>query len=209
MKFVKRISLFFVICGICMGVGFFLGNQSSKQQNHGTGFLTEKKGESEEETKVLFRAASAGGEDLIDADTLFLVEETDIRKDTFVETEWELPDKYIGMNREEFLTAMEEYELSPPLSELERGFVSLEVKSFSEKEVLVRMNYAYTPPSTSFYLMAEKHQLVVYCDDKETLYLKTNIKLDTLPEELRSQIINGMFVQDEKTLYYILESYSS
>ena len=206
MKFVKRISLFFVISVICLGLGFFMGNVYSFFYNDVPDILKEQP---EEGKKVEFRAASASDEPLIDADTIFLVEETDIRRDTFVETEWELPDKYIGMDREAFLTAMEEYEMSPPLSELERGFISLEVKSFSEKEVLVRMNYAYIEPTTSFYLMAEKHQLVVYCDDKETLYMKTNIKLDSLPEELRQKIINGMFVEDEKTLYYILESYSS
>lgn len=240
MKFVKRISLFFVISVMCFGLGFFLGdkfsdffypgddlapnntqknNNTSNTGNYNTTIIDYSQGMSagdvreedaeKEEKKVEFRAASSTGEQLIDADTLFLVEETDLRRDTFVETEWELPDKYIGMNREEFLTAMEEYELSPPLSELERGFVSLEVKSFSEKQVLVRMNYAYTAPSTSFYLMVEKHQIVVYCDDKETLYMKTNIKLDSLPDDLQQQIISGMFVEDEKTLYYFLESYST
>ena len=32
---------------------------------------------------------------------------------------------------------------------------------------------------------------------------------DSLPDELQHKIINGMFVEDEKTLYYFLESYSS
>ena len=132
-----------------------------------------------------------------------------MRRDTVVETEWELPDKYIGMNRAELLEAMDEYELTPPLSELERGFVSLEVKNFSEEQIVVRMNYSYVMPSTSFYIMAEKHQIVVYCDDQKTLYMKTNIMLDSLPDELQYKIINGMFVEDEKTLYYFLESYSS
>ena len=53
---------------------------------------------------------------------------------------WKLPDKYVGMNREQFLEAMELYEAFPPLSEMERGFVSLEVLSFSRKRVVVQMN---------------------------------------------------------------------
>lgn len=212
MKFVKGISLFFVISVICFGLGFFLGDRFSNffyPGNNVPPIEVQVEEEDAETKKVQFRAASSTGEQLIDADTIFLVEETDLRRDTCVETEWELPAKYIGMNRQEFLIAMDDYELSPPLSELERGFVSLEVKSFSEKQVCVRMNYAYTAPSTSFYVMAEKHQIVVYCDDKETLYMKTNIKLDSLPDDLQQEIINGMFVEDEKTLYYFLESYSS
>lgn len=207
MKFVKGISLFFVLPVLLLAVGFVVGSYFYRDTNN---IVNEQVVEPDkEEKKVQFRAASSSGEQLIDADTHFYVEEADLRRDTVVETEWELPDKYIGMNREEFVEAMDEYELTPPLSELERGFVSLEVKSFSEEQVLVRMNYSYIMPSTSFYLMAEKHQIVVYCDDKKTLYMKTNIMLDSLPDILQQKIINGMFVEDEKTLYYFLESYSS
>ena len=206
MKFVKSISLFFAISIILVGLGFFLGRYFNANNSDG---LYTKQSEAETEKVVHFRAASSGGEQLIDADTHFYVEEVDLRRNSVIETEWELPDKYIGMNRESFVEAMDEYELTPPLSELERGFVSLEVKSFSEKQVVVQMNYSYTMPSTSFYIMAEKHTIVVYCDDKKTLYMKTNIKLDSLPDILQYKIINGMFVEDEKTLYYFLESYSS
>ena len=219
MKFVKCISLFFALplcligLGFCLGSGVFdffypggIDRSNITKEIKTTG---EKEIADGEVTKVQFRAASVDGEQVIDADTRFFVEETDLRRDTCVETEWELPDKYIGMNREEFLIAMEEYELSPPLSEMERGFVSLEVKSFSGEKVLIRMNYVYTAPTTSFYIMAEKHNIVVYCDDKKTLYMKTNIQLNSLPDELQQKIIAGMFVEDEKTLYYFLESYSS
>jgi len=208
MKFVKGISLFFALSFLLIAMGFYMGkNISLKEQNAKMG--QKESSSHEEEKKVQFRAASTNGEQLIDADTHFFVEEADLRRDSVVETEWELPDKYIGMDRDSFVEAMEEYELTPPLSELERGFVSLEVKSFSEEQVVVRMNYSYPMPSISFYLMAEKHMIVVYCDDKETLYMKTNIMLDSLPDELQHKIINGMFVEDEKTLYYFLESYSS
>lgn len=208
MKFVKGISLFFVIPILLLAIGFFVGKNLSVNDKD-IDVKNEKEEVSKEDKKVQFRVASTGGEQLIDADTDFCIEEVDLRRDSVVETECELPDKYIGMDRESFVEAMEEYELTPPLSELERGFVSLEVKSFSEEQVVVRMNYSYPTPSPTFYLMAENHMIVVYCDDKTTLYMKTNITLDTLPDILQYKIINGMFVEDEKTLYYFLESYSS
>ncbi len=200
MKFVKGISLFILLPSLLLGIGFLAGSNWNQKDNIS---------KESEEKKVQFRATSTSGEQLIDADTQFCVEEADLRRDTCVETQVELPDKYIGMNREQFIAAMEEYETTPPLSELERGFVSLEVKSFSEKQVVVRMNYAYVTPSTSFYIMAIQHNIVVYCDDKKTIYMKTNIRLEDLPDELQHKIINGMFVEDEKNLYYFLESYSS
>lgn len=143
------------------------------------------------------------------ADTEYVLEETDVRNQTVVETTWKVPAKYIGMNREEFLKAMEEYEAFPPLSELERGFVSLEVLSFSTEKVVVQMNYEYTQPSSSFYLVVENNYVVVYLDDRETIYMYTDILLSELPDTVQQDVINVMFVEDEESLYDFLESYSS
>ena len=221
MKFVKGISLFFImpLCLILLGFfmgslfsGFFYPGKAPAQIEDGDTFGTApvtKETPGQPETAEKLSTAVASKEQMIDADTQFLVEEADLRRNTFVETEWEMPEKYIGMNREAFVNAMEEYAFSPPLVELERGFVSLEVKAFSRERVLVRMNYVYTAPSTGFYLVAEKHYIIVYCDDRETLYMKTNIRLDSLPDKLVQDIIRGMVVEDEKTLYDFLESYSS
>lgn len=71
----------------------------------------------------------------------------DLRNHTIVETVWKLPPKYIGMNRETFLVAMENYQAAPPLSELEKGFVSLEVLSFSPERVVIQMSYDYKEPN--------------------------------------------------------------
>lgn len=206
MKFVKGISLFFVVPVLLVALGFIMGRHLSQNQ-----VVKDQVNEIKDNQvkKVQFRTTSSAEGQFIDADTRFYVEEADLRRDTVVETEWELPDKYIGMTRQEFSEAMDEYEMTPPLSELERGFVSLEIKSFSSEQIIVRMNYSYIAPSESFYIMAEKHQIIVYCDDKRTLYMKTNIMLDSLPDELQQEIISGMFVENEEKLYYFLESYSS
>lgn len=147
--------------------------------------------------------------DNLNADTAYVLEETDMRNDTVVETTWKLPAKYIGMNREEFLEAMEAYEASPPLEELERGFVSLEVLSFSPQKVVVQMNYEYTQPGESFYLMVEDNYVVVYQEDMQTVYMDTDILLKELPEELQQEIIQVMYIPDEESLYDFLENYSS
>lgn len=143
------------------------------------------------------------------ADTKYILEETDLLNKTVVETVWKLPNKYIGMNREAFLEAMEVYEAFPPLTELERGFVNLEVLSFSRERVVVQMNYQYVQPSTSFYLAVCNNEVVVYLEDMETIYINTGIKLETLPENLQLEIIQMLWIADEEELYDFLETYSS
>lgn len=142
-------------------------------------------------------------------DTEYVLEETDILYHTAVETTWRLPDKYVGMNREQFLQAMEVYESFPPLSELERGFVGLEVLSFSRERVVVRMDYKFVQPSSSFYLAVYDNEVVVYLEDMKTVYIETDIRLDSLPDDVQQSIIDMMWIKDEEALYSFLENYSS
>lgn len=152
---------------------------------------------------------AAYSSETLSVDTKYVLEETDVLTHSVVETTWRLPGKYVGMNREQFLEAMEIYESFPPLSEMERGFVSLEVLSFSRERVVVRMNYKFVQPSASFYLAVYDNNVVVYLEDKETIYIETDIRLDTLPEELQQDIMQMMWIEDQEKLYDFLENYSS
>lgn len=163
--------------------------------------------DAEQKEEISLEAAAAN--ETLSVETRYVLEERDIEGNTTVETTWKLPDKYVGMNREQFIAAMKIYESAPPLSELERGFVSLEVLSFSREKVVVQMNYRYVLPSSSFYLAVYDNEVLVYLEDKETVYIETDIRLDQLPEELQSDIINMLWIEDEETLYDFLEAYSS
>ncbi len=224
MKVLKGIGLFFIYPCIMLGIGFYAGlmmnnyfypgRDDIKQEPESGQVLTIDTTdmpfvETEPYLPESMVPVSAREEEVISADTEYVVEEYDTKRDTLVETTWKIPAKYLGMDREAFLTAMELYALSPPLSEQQRGFVGLEVRSFSVSKVVVRMNYAYAEPSQSFYLRVEDNNIVVYCDDGETVYMYTNISAQTLPEYIQSQIIMGMFIEDEAALYHFLETYSS
>lgn len=152
---------------------------------------------------------AASSDETLCVDTSYIVRETDILHHTAVETSQRLPDKYIGMNREQFLQAMEVYEAFPPLSEMERGFVNLEVISFSRERVVVQMNYKYVQPSESFYLAVYNNEVIVYLEDRKTVYIETKIPLDSLPEQLQHDIIAMMWIENEEKLYDFLENYSS
>jgi hypothetical protein len=152
---------------------------------------------------------ASAGEDRINADTQYVLEETDIRNHSVVETSVDVPPKYIGMMRQQFVEAMQEYEDSPPLSELERGFVGLEVVSFSKQRVVIQMNYEYVQPTTSFYLCVENHNVVVYLEDLQTVYMDTDIAVAKLPEGLMQEIIDVKFIENEEALFDFLEMYSS
>lgn len=154
-------------------------------------------------------AASVEDNQVISADTQYIIQEVDLKKDTSVETQWKVPDMYIGMDRKRFLREMELYQQSPSLKDQELGFVSVEVVSFSKAKVVVRKSYLFRDVYTSFYLVNEKNYVVVYCDDLKTIYMNTNITLDSLPDKLKQEIIQNKYIATEEELYNFLESYSS
>lgn len=159
------------------------------------------------EQELALEAAAAS--ETLSVDTEYVLEETNVLDQSVVETKWRLPAQYVGMNRQQFIEVMKHYEAHPPLSERERGFVSLEVLAFSRERVVVQMNYRYVQPSASFYLAVYDNEVVVYLEDKKTIYINTEIPLSTLPEATQQEIIQMMWVPDEESLYNLLENYSS
>ena len=214
MKFVKRISYFFVIPVFFLGLGLFLGIWGMHFFYPGNvGQLHQEdspySGAETEHSEVPESMEVSASKDTLCADTEYVLKETDVLRNTSVETTWKVPHKYIGMNRERFLESMELYAAHPPLSEVERGFVGLEVLSFSREKVVVRMDYRYLQPSESFYLAVKDNEVIVYLQDQSTVYINTGIPLENLPEKIQLQIMDMLFVQDEEALYDFLETYSS
>lgn len=60
-----------------------------------------------------------------------------------------------------------------------------------------------------YVLREENGLLTVYEKDGKTILLETNIRVEHLSEETRRLLSEGIYVQDEKELYDLLESYSS
>ncbi len=224
MKLAKRISIFFIIPVGMYSLGFyshmkleeeFYPGKYRRIQAEETVGAEEAAGNAsvQPEENVTAQpqviAASAEDSQVISADTQYIIQEVDLRRDTSVETQWKVPDKYIGMDRKSFLREMELYQQSPSLKDQQLGFVSVEVISFSKSKVVVRKSYMFKEVYTSFYLVNEKNYVVVYCDDLKTVYMNTNISLDSLPDKLKQEIIQNKYIATEEELYNFLESYSS
>ncbi len=153
--------------------------------------------------------AVSAGEETLCVDTKYILREIDLNTGVTEETSYKIPLQYVGMNRTQFIEAMNIYQLSPPLQELERGFEHLEVNTFSREKVIVEMCYRFIQPSSCYYIAAYDNEIVVYLEDKKTIYIETGIPLDSLPEELKGKVIEMYRVEDESILYDFLENYTS
>ena len=216
MKFIGRVSLFCIvgILGIVVGVygsrlyqEWFYPNRAKESQMQP--YATKVETELSKEYESL--PADTQAEAVITCDTALEIEEYDKNSEITVTHQEEVPGKYMGMDRADFVDAMLSYEMSPPLEEQKRGLISVEVLSFSKERILLRKNYEIIEeePEEIFYLVAEDHYITVYTQDMQSVYLYTDIHLEHLPIELQEEIIHKKLISGESNLYHFLESYSS
>lgn len=147
---------------------------------------------------------------VVRADTIYLIEEVNLADGTVTEKEEPIPDKFIGLDRESLINELAVYESTPALTDLQKGFESIELTMFSRNKIVVCKYYrSEEEQEQGYYLMVEDHYVVVYEQDGKTLYMTTEILLENLEESLQAEIIEGKYVEDEQSLYNFLESYSS
>ncbi|MFI3177077.1 MAG: hypothetical protein R3Y67_06260 [Eubacteriales bacterium] len=148
----------------------------------------------------------------ITADTIYVVEEYDGAAGTMEEIIESMPAKYMGLTRTLLEEELVVYTDAPSLTDQQKGFVSTNLVSFSEAKVVVRKNYyleeAIVAPSY-YFLRSEEGRILVYAYDLQTLYLTTDIMIESLPDDLQEEILQIKRLDSEEDVYQFLEAYSS
>lgn len=220
MKVIGRIGLFLILSGFMLGLGgytalkaeqFFYPNRYQVKETPNY-IIQQVPEESHVQEQVI--EAAVNRVPVITADTIYLVEEVNLSNGTVSEKEESIPVKYIGLDRDSLLEELESYDNNPPLSELERGFETIELTAFSKDRVVICKYYKLKEDKKQeggkgFYLMVADHLIVVYREDQETIYLNTDILLENLNDALQAEIMQGKYLETEEEVFNFLETYSS
>lgn len=142
-------------------------------------------------------------------DTVCIYEDIDQKDGTVVISEERIPGKYIDMTRSELERALYDDGKQLSLVDKERGFQSQHLELFSSEQVKIVRIFDTTVEEIGYYIMAVEDEIWVYKQDKETVYFKTDLILDDLPEVVRQEVTEGKFIDSELKVYHFLESYSS
>ena len=205
MKILKSIGLYFVypfctfILGILTHIGYlnyFYPNKYAVPENS---FYLE---ESSYEVSNIARQITT-------CDTRYIIIEHNLEDNTETEIEDKIPDKYLGMNREKLEEALNDYQQNPTLEDIEKGFHGIQLESLSSEEVRINKTYQPTEKTSGYYLMVLDGKIVVMEEDKETIYLTTDIYAEALSDNLKQELIIGKFIYNIEELYGFLESYTS
>lgn len=208
MKFVKRISLFFIYPVTMFGLGFASNMGIQKFFYPGQALQQLEIRQEEPDALTQVQEVSVTEEPVMTADTEYVVV---CYNSVSGESEEELltaPDKFIGLTRQKLEEEIKEYRKSPSLTDLEQGFSYMELVSFSPSRVVVRKSFE-KEEETGFFLLNENHCVVVYDKGLNYVYMNTDILTDELPWQLQNEIMHMKFIENETELYNFLESYSS
>ena len=207
MKFVKRISLFFIYPLFMFAVGF-TSNMMLMDFFYPSTSQNRKQISGEEYVKEQL-PVSVGDSHVVTANTKYIVQQYDILKQQLTQAEEPAPDKFIGLDRQKLAQEIEDYNRNPSLTDQEKGFTYMELVSFSDDKVVVKKSYEPKEETKGFFLINENHYVVVYDHTLSQVFMNTDILVEGLPEKLQQEIINMKYIQDEGELYNFLESYSS
>lgn len=222
------ISAYVVVFVLFFAAIFYYGWKERERSTWEKEFVSENKEgrgrilpENEQETPVVLEetppenavqndlAAASLETAKIGKDTLYRLEIYDIYTQQLTVQESEMPPGFLGMTREELEEYWSDYIKDLPVTEFEKGLLSCDLMSFSKDCVTVRKTYEGSEMKYRYYMILEQGTLSVYYSDKKTPYEHTDITEEELPTEELEQLKNGVYVEDEESLYSILESYTS
>jgi len=168
--------------------------------------------ETVEETQMESDAAifvDTNDEERIDSYTNYILESYDMTNYELHEEKLPMPSEYIGLTRDELIAYLEDYAEYPSEEDQEKFLEDIQLISYSDEEIIVRKSFKPEEIPETFYLMVENNMVNVYYKDKKTVYMYTDISLDTLPADVQSEIINIKYIRSPEELYNFLETYSS
>ncbi len=207
MKFVKRISLFFIYPLSMFAIGF-ASNMLMMDYFYPNNLKRDNAKAQEMPVKEQM-PVSVMDTPVVTANTRYVIQEYNVLNGQLTQNEETAPDKFIGLDRTKLAQEIENYNTKPSLTDQEKGFTFMELVSFSNDKVVVKKSYEKQEAANGFFLLNENHYVVVYDHELSGIYMNTNILVEELPEKLQNEIIHMKYIQDEGELFNFLESYSS
>lgn len=141
--------------------------------------------------------------------TKYTLEIYDLKTDTTQTQELNPPGYLVGLTRTQIVEYLESYMKDLPLSEYNKGLISYELVSFAEDQIVIKKTYNKDFVPSLFYVAIKDGKVIVYNSDQKSVFKYTEIQAQDLPEEERTALIQGIYINSEEELYSLLESYSS
>lgn len=223
MKKILYTSLLFAgisaLCGLCYYLSFRNAllhyNREAVEQN--TKILNEILASSDENERLLQLmikeneevVQTAVSNETLRANASYFLETCFLQSQTEDRKQLAIPGFMVGIDRQELTAYIKGYMEAMPVNEYLNGLISYEIVSFAADKVVLRKTYDENKVENQFYVCRKGDFVVVYYSDLRTVYEYTEIRTDSLNDEIQQALEQGFYVKDAAELYSILEGYTS
>lgn len=144
----------------------------------------------------------------ITKDTTFVMEYYDRDTDRLLTEEIDGIPALLGCDKEGVQRYLADYMKHIPKEEQEKGLISYTLTSYQGNTLYFRKTYDQ-PVYNGYYAKSFNGYVVILNGDEKTVYEYTQIPIHLLPEDIRSSVMSGYYLENETDLYNFLENYSS
>ncbi len=197
----KRSTVIGILCFVFLAVTVFFAAYFTTYRQMRRNFV------STEDTMP--KAETAGRQTVTNRQTEYVVELYDTQTNNITQATYQIPVDYIGCTREEIASLLEAYEKDPSIEDLESGFVDYSLVYFSPERIVLRKNFNSANAGYKYYIASERGMVTVFYVDKKTVYEYTSIETASLPNDVKLQVIQGIYMKDLSEVFDFLESHSS
>lgn len=148
-------------------------------------------------------------QNLIVQDTTVIIESYDADGD-LISREVTNPDaELIGKDRLDMMVYANEYKAKAGEEERMNGLERMVVQTFSSDSVTLVKYYGEPIEEPGYWIAVKDNIVIVYTEDRSEIYEFTNIQLWQLPQEVQYDLVDGIYVNNERELFDFLQTYSS
>ena len=158
-------------------------------------------------------------EEILDKNTEYIVESHDLENDSLKTQAKTIPVEFIGLSKSEVIDYITSH--GEQFKEEGEDIQNISMISFSSDMLVLRKDVTKSVAISetvrkyendnpyNYYLVLEDNYIVVYKQDKTTIFLETGIREDELDENDKALLLQGIGVKNISELYRYLEGFTS
>lgn len=207
-----------IICLFCFVLGmvlvYYLGYTIGKKYNNTNAVTREWVYEnnpavySTEEGKE-----AANTSELIVSNSMsYILESYNINDKTIETATQNVPSEFLGMNRQELIDYLKENKKK--FADKGQQVQNIMLVSMEKDKLVIRKSISIIEETTEeekykYYVTLQENKIIVYREDKTTIFLETSINVETLDTDSMDKLKQGIPVKNISELYRILESFTT
>lgn len=207
-----------IICLFCFVLGmvlvYYLGYTIGKKYNNTNAVTREWVYEnnpavySTEEGKE-----AANTSELIVSNSMsYILESYNINDKTIETANQNVPSEFLGMNRQELIDYLKVNKKK--FADKGQQVQNIMLVSMEKDKLVIRKSISIIEETTEeekykYYVTLQENKIIVYREDKTTIFLETSINVETLDTDSMDKLKQGIPVKNISELYRILESFTT